>query len=113
MLGGGSPREHTFTDQAPAHVFTKNSEHLANWSVWMEPAPRRVFLSAVMSDGNPLKPSLRPGVFPGTCDGESAIAVRRFHQAAYGRPRNVVALGDLRQGHPRAAVKYNLLSVHI
>ena len=36
-----------------------------------------------------------------------------FHQAADTRPREVVLLGDLRQRHPRAAIKYNLLPVDI
>jgi len=30
VLAGSLPREHTFTDQTPAHVFTKNSEYLTN-----------------------------------------------------------------------------------
>jgi len=30
VFGTGSLREHTFADQALAHVFTKNNEYLAN-----------------------------------------------------------------------------------
>ena len=30
MLGCGSPREHTFTNQTPADILTDNFEHLAN-----------------------------------------------------------------------------------
>jgi hypothetical protein len=61
----------------------------------------------------PLEPSLWPGVFARACDGESAIAVRSLHQAAYRGSRNVVALGDLRQRHPGEAVCHDLPPVDI
>jgi hypothetical protein len=43
----------------------------------------------------PLEPSLQPSFPTRNCDGEIAIAVRLFHQAAHRGSRNVVALGDL------------------
>jgi hypothetical protein len=30
MLGGGSPREEFFADEAPAHVLTDDNEHFAD-----------------------------------------------------------------------------------
>jgi hypothetical protein len=42
MLGGGSPREHTFADQALPQVFSNRSEYLADLvgtcGVWASPS---------------------------------------------------------------------------
>ena len=40
-------------------------------------------------------------------------SARLFHQAADGRPRDAVLLGDFRQGHARAAILDDLLPIHV